>query len=365
MVLGNEHRMDKPEGDVVQDTQKVTLLEQLMPLAKQINCLDISRVADVCITKIPSMVGATLASLYVLDEANSILHLVRHNHSFPINKIVSLNQTPPSPMTLAVKSKELILIGDIDTHRKPVIKRSQRAFAEHYSTRNCAIVPLICHDRVVGVLNLADKVQPPHFTREDVALVELFGQLIGASIGNIRLFERMQRQATIDGLTGLMNHRTLFESLERELLRCRRFGGKVALIMADVDNLKKINDVYGHHAGDKVIREISHRIKESVRQIDLAARYGGDEFAVILPNTTLNEAVIVSQRIVEAVSQSPLSWQHEQIPLSISVGVGEYGPDANPEDITSKSDWALYAAKQSGKNTVRIFQSTNKDQPSP
>jgi diguanylate cyclase (GGDEF)-like protein len=352
--------MDEPDNKVMGNDQKVTLLEQLTPLAKQVNCLDIGRVAEVCVGKIPSMIGAAFASLYMLDEANGILHLIRHNHPFPINKIVSLNQTPPGPMTLAVKSKELILVGDIDTHRKPVIRRSQRAFADRYSTRNCVIVPLICHERVVGVLNLADKVQPPEFTREDVALVELFGQLIGASIGNIKLFERMQKQATQDGLTGLMNHRTLFEAIERELLRCRRFGGAIALIMADIDNLKHINDVYGHHAGDKVICEISHRIKECIRQIDMAARYGGDEFAVILPNTTLDEAVVVSQRIVDAVSQTPGGWQHDQIELSISVGVGEYGADANPEDITGKSDRALYAAKQAGKNTVRIFETVRK-----
>ena len=353
--------MDSSEDDVLQDAQEVTLLEQLMPLAKQINCLDIDCVAEVCVTKIPSIIGATFASLYVLDEANGILHLVKHNHPFPINKIVSLNQTPPSPMTLAVKSKELILVGDIDTHRKPAIKRSQRAFAEHYTTANCAIVPLICHERVVGVLNLADKIGSSHFSREDIALIELFGQFVGASIGNIKLFERMQHQATIDGLTGLMNHRTFYESLERELWRCRRYGGTISLIMADIDNLKQINDVFGHHAGDKVIREVSHQIKECIRQIDLAARYGGDEFAVILPNTTIDEAVMVSRRIVEAVSQSPIGWQHDRIALSISIGVGEYGADANPEDITSKSDRALYTAKQSGKNTVRIFASARKD----
>jgi diguanylate cyclase (GGDEF)-like protein len=351
--------MDRPDDDVHEDPQKVTILEQLMPLARQINCLDINRVADVCVTRIPSMVGAAFASLYVLDEANSILHLVKHNHSYPINKIVSLNQNPPSPMTLAVKSKELILVGDIDTHNKPIIRRSQRAFAENYTTSNCAIVPLICHDRVVGVLNLADKTDPSCFSREDMALIELLRQLVGASIGNIKLFERMQRQATIDGLTSLMNHRTFYESLERELWRCRRFGGAIALIMADIDNLKQINDVFGHRAGDKVIREVSRRIKECIRQIDLAARYGGDEFAVILPNTTLDEAIMVSKRIVEAVSHTPVTWQHEQIPLSISVGVGQYGADANPEDITSRSDRALYTAKQSGKNTVRIFRSTS------
>ena len=336
--------------------RKDSLLEQVTPLARQINSLDIDRIAEVCVTKVPSMVGLAFASLYALDEANGILHLVKHNHPFAINKIVSLNQTPPSPMVIAVKSRELILTGDIDTHRKPIIKRSQRAFAENYSTTNCAIVPLICHDGVVGVLNLADKMGPSDFSREDIALIELFGQLIGASIGNIKLFEKMQRQATRDGLTGLMNHKTFYEALERELWRSRRYGGTISLIMADIDNLKRINDTWGHRAGDKAIRTISRRIKECVRQIDLAARYGGDEFAVILPSTALEEATLVSQRIVESVGRVPIEWQGQEIILSISVGVGQYGPDTNPEDITSRSDRALYSAKQSGKNTVSVFQ---------
>lgn len=333
-----------------------SLLEQVTPLAREINCLDIERIADVCIGRIPSVVGSRFASLYTLDETNSILHLIRHNHPFPINKIVSLNQKPPSPMVMAVKSRGLILTGNIDLHTKPVIRRSQRNYARNYSTRNCAIVPLICHERVVGVLNLADKADVDDFNGEDIALIELFGQLVGASIGNIRLFERMQRQATTDGLTGLMNHKTFYESLERELWRSRRHGGTVSLIMADVDNLKNINDVHGHRAGDRAIVEISHRIKECIRQTDLAARYGGDEFAIILPSTGLDAARVVCERIVDAVGRSPLLWQHEQVPLSISVGVGEYGAEVNPEDITSRSDQALYVAKHSGKNTVRVFE---------
>ena len=96
------------------------------------------------------MVGSRFASFYALDETNGILHLVKHNHPFPINKIVSLSQNPPSPMVMAVKSKSLILTGNIDTHTKPVIRRSQRTYAENYKTANCAIVPLICHERVVG-----------------------------------------------------------------------------------------------------------------------------------------------------------------------------------------------------------------------
>lgn len=334
----------------------ISLLEQVTPLARQINCLDLNRIADVCVKKISSLVGVRFASLYILDETNSILHLQKHNHPFLINKIVSLNQNPPSPMVMAVRSKELILVGDIDSHRRPIIRKSQRAFAGNYKTNNCAIVPLICQDRVVGVLNLADKMDGKTFGGEDIALIELFSQLVGASIGNIKLFEKIQRQATTDGLTGLVNHKTFYEILEKELWRSRRYGGQISLIMIDVDNLKKINDTYGHRAGDKVIKEISRRIKECIRQIDTAARYGGDEFAVILPNTSLADATIVAERMVEAVSQTPTTWRKEQIPLSISVGLGQYDSDTNPEDITSRSDQALYTAKQAGKNTVRIFE---------
>jgi len=345
--------VDNPHGSI-------SLLEQVTPLARQINCLDINRIADVCIKSIPKLVRVRFASLYILDETNKILHLHKHNHPFLINKIVSLNQTPTPLMVMAVRSKELILVGDIDTHRKPVIRKSQRVFAENYETNNCAIVPLICQQRVVGVLNLADKTDGDCFDSEDIALIELFSQLVGASIGNIKLFERIQRQATTDGLTGLVNHKTFYEILEKELWRSRRYGGRISLIMVDVDNLKKINDAYGHRAGDKVIRLISKRIKECIRQIDTAARYGGDEFAVILLNTSLGDATVVAQRMVDAVAKSPITWKKEQIPLSISVGLGQYDADTSPEDITSRSDEALYVAKQAGKNTVRIFEPAEK-----
>ncbi|MCK4785852.1 MAG: sensor domain-containing diguanylate cyclase [Desulfobacteraceae bacterium] len=333
------------------------MLEQLTPLARQINCLDLERIAETCIKSIPGMVGVRLASLYILDEANNILHLQKYNHPFLINNIVSLNQNPPSPMVMAVRSKEIILIEDIDTHKKPIIRKSQRCFSKNYKTHSCVITPLICQDRVVGVLNLADKIDSEKFDDEhDMAMIELFSQLIGASIGNIKLFEKIQHQATSDGLTGLSNHKAFYENLERELWRCRRYGGRISLIMVDIDNLKAINDTHGHRAGDKVIKEISNKIKQCIRQIDTAARYGGDEFAVILPSTPLAEATIAAERMVAKVGQSSVIWKKEQIPLSISVGLGQYDAESSPEDMTSRSDQALYKAKKAGKNTVRIFQ---------
>ena len=338
----------------------VPLLEQITPLARQINCLDIQRIATICVRKIPHLLGARLASLYVLDESNDMLHLQKCNHPYLINKIVSLNQNPPSAMIVAARSGKIIHINDIDAHTQPVINRSQRPYADNYATKNCVIVPLLCQDKVVGVLNLSDKTGSEGFTREDIALVELVGQLVGASIGNISLFERIQHQARTDGLTGLTNHRTFYEILERELWRSKRYGEKISLIMVDVDNLKQINDQYGHRAGDKVIKEVSQRIQGAIRQIDTAARYGGDEFAIILPNTSLADASVVAERMVTVVAGSPVVCRKDEIPISISVGLGQYDADDTPDDITSRSDKALYSAKQAGKNTFKIFQPRKK-----
>ena len=337
----------------------LSFFEQITPLARQINCLDSERIADICVKKIPELLGIRFASVYMLDETNNILHLLKHNHPYLINKIVSLSHNPPTPMVISVRSKELILTSDINMHKRPIIKKSQRAFSDNYVTVNCAIVPLICQDSVVGVLNLADKIGGGSFTNDDIVIIELFSQLVGASLGNVRLFEKIQKQAVTDGLTGLANHRAFYETLERELWRSRRYGGKISMIMVDVDNLKKVNDTYGHRVGDSIIRGVSVAIKESIRQIDTAARYGGDEFGVILPNTLLEDAVAVAQRILDTVSRASIVYNGQMIPVSVSVGLGQYDSASTPEDITSRSDEALYSAKQSGKNNIRIFESSS------
>jgi diguanylate cyclase (GGDEF)-like protein len=331
-------------------------LESITPLARRLNCLDMEKIADICVEDIPKLIGAKLASLYILDESSDILHLERHNHPFLINNIVSLNQNPPSPMVAAVRSRDLILVSNMDTLQKNSGNGIQRPYSENYETKSCIIAPLICQTRVVGVLNLTDRVDGGVFEVAEVSVMELFRQLVGASIGNVKLFEKTQKQAQTDGLTGMSNHRTFYETLEAELRRSQRYGGQLSIIMADIDNLKPINDNFGHRAGDLAIRQISRRIRACIRQIDIAARYGGDEFAIILPNTTLEDAIGVAERMVKMVSASPITWDHNKIDLSVSVGVGQYGGDCAPGDVTRTTDEAMYKAKQGGKNRVIAFE---------
>lgn len=330
-------------------------LQTLTPLVQEINCLDLKKISDVCIKQIPKLVDARLASLYLLEDQSDMLQLLGHNHPFLINNIVSLNQNPPSPMVTAARTKKLLQIDDIDKFDKPIIRQAQRQFSQNYQTKSCLVAPLICQGRVVGVLNLADRIGQDSFSEEDIAVVELFRQLVGASIGNIKLFEKIQYQARTDGLTGLVNHRTFYDILEREQNRAQRYGGQVSIIMADIDNLKPINDNYGHRAGDYAIRYVSRKITECIREIDIAARYGGDEFSVILPNTSLADALVVSQRMVKEISQSPINWENNYLNVSVSIGVGQYDASSCPQDIARSADEALYCAKQAGKNTVKVY----------
>lgn len=331
-------------------------LDVITPLAKKINCLDVKRIAEICIHEVPKLIGAKLASLYILDESSDILHLEKNNHPFLINNIVSLNQNPPSPMVAAVRSKELLVIDDVESHKTPNIDHTQRFFSQNYQTKACIIAPLICHGRVVGALNMSDKKNGSAFTQEDIAVVELFRQLIGASIGNVSLFEKTQWQAKTDGLTGMLNHRMFYETLEVELRRAQRYGGRISVIMIDIDNLKPINDNYGHRAGDMAIKQIARRISACIRQIDIAARYGGDEFAVILPNTSVEDAAVVAERMVNMTTGTPMLWEQHRIPLSISSGVGQYDGQSTAGEVTKATDAALYAAKQAGKGRIHVFQ---------
>jgi diguanylate cyclase (GGDEF)-like protein/putative nucleotidyltransferase with HDIG domain len=167
-------------------------------------------------------------------------------------------------------------------------------------------------------------------------------------IENAQLYTQATIRANTDGLTGLYNHRHFHERLEQEVARGSRFGNIFSLIMLDIDLFKTYNDIYGHQAGDRILRRLAEHIKGSIRTIDMAFRYGGEEFAVILPETKLDDAYNVAERIRKTVETKMSS---KAIPTTVSLGAASWPADGvTREEIISSADAALYQAKQNGRN---------------
>ena len=165
--------------------------------------------------------------------------------------------------------------------------------------------------------------------------------------------EEIYRLAIIDGLTQVYNRRYLEEFLDREMSRCRRHGRPMCVIMFDIDNFKQINDQFGHLSGDYVFRSIADKLKRRIRHEELLARYGGDEFMIILPETDLDDAVKFGEIIRQSVDILPLSFDGWKIPVTVSLGVGRYDHKMTQvSELIAIADSALYRAKSNGRNQV-------------
>lgn len=167
---------------------------------------------------------------------------------------------------------------------------------------------------------------------------------------------RMAEVATRDELTGLYNRRFLKEALKRELARAKRYGAGLVILMMDLDHFKEINDTYGHTVGDMVLCKVGRMLLESMRQSDLVCRYGGEEFAVILPNTGGEEARLVCERFREKVSKHQFEYNSSKFQLTLSIGITSHDSsrDQSPLDLINNADQALYQAKREGRNRVRV-----------
>ena len=215
-------------------------------------------------------------------------------------------------------------------------------------------------DQVLGVISVARAGDRP-FTEPEKELFSYLASQAAVSIENVDLHETVQRQAVTDELTGLFNHRRFQEVMALEIERTRRFGSDMGLIMLDIDNFKRVNDTYGHMQGDMVLREVAQVLRDSAREIDEPARYGGEEMAVALPQTDLEGAFQFAERVrrrIEAL-ELPILEGEGTLRVTASFGaaaLGGNGPvrDADKEALVAAADAALYRAKRSGKNrTVR------------
>jgi two-component system cell cycle response regulator len=167
--------------------------------------------------------------------------------------------------------------------------------------------------------------------------------------------EEIYRLMTVDGLTQVYNRRYFHEALERELQRSRRYGHHFTLVLLDIDHFKQINDRYGHQAGDTVLRKLGALVQHKVRANDVVARIGGEEFALILPESTPAGGRALAEKLRRAVEQETFRHEHEVVPVTISLGLAEFQPAMagdNADLLVKRADQQLYAAKNAGRNRV-------------
>jgi len=213
-------------------------------------------------------------------------------------------------------------------------------------------VPLIVQGKTIGIINLADRSDPENFGDADLELLVAIANQLAVSIENAKLHEL----AITDGLTGLFIHRYFQIKLDDEMKGARRYDTPLSLIILDIDHFKKFNDTFGHQQGDRVLKETARLVRESARGTDLACRYGGEEFAIILPHTTAEQAMIFAERLRKRIAENAMRCEETKMQVTISIGIAEFPLMASDKiSLIKKADQALYSCKNKGRNCAQIF----------
>jgi diguanylate cyclase (GGDEF)-like protein len=213
-------------------------------------------------------------------------------------------------------------------------------------------LPLISFDEPLGVLVL-DSATVGAFGPDDIQALEPVADICSTAIQNALHYGRARRLANVDGLTGIYNRRFFEQRILEEMERCKRYGGGLSLLMVDLDNFKKMNDEFGHLLGDEVLRQVSQIFLQQLRKIDVACRYGGEEFAILVPETTEGGALQVAEKLRRIIE----SWSFPGVPrpVTTSIGIAEFPMHGDTRDrLVGAADAALYLAKASGRNRVMV-----------
>jgi len=180
----------------------------------------------------------------------------------------------------------------------------------------------------------------------------IFKYIAGGNIEG-QYHEEIYRLTTVDGLTQIFNKRYFLETLEREVSRCHRYGRSLSLAMMDIDHFKQVNDTYGHLAGDYVLKQLASAVKTKIRREDVFSRYGGEEFAIILPEIELAGAVATAEKVRKVVEKQKFVFEEQTMPVTISIGVAAIRSDISEmQTLLKLADERLYDAKQKGRNRV-------------
>ncbi len=226
-----------------------------------------------------------------------------------------------------------------------------------WETRSIVCVPLRSKLRVLGVIQLVN-VHLEHFSDQELYFLQSLCDYAAIAIENARAVEKIQELTITDDCTGLYNARHLYKTLEAEVYRSARFNYEFSVLFIDLDHFKQVNDTHGHLIGSKLLAEIGYLIKAQLRLIDFAFRYGGDEFVVLLPQTSKESAIVVAKRLRDSLRAS-MFCKEENLNLNIraSIGMATYPHDAKtPHDIIRQADEMMYLVKNTTRDNIGIAQ---------
>jgi diguanylate cyclase (GGDEF)-like protein/putative nucleotidyltransferase with HDIG domain len=304
--------------------------------------LDIQQIFPSFVEELKKVIDVDWASI-VLIEDNSLLCMAL---SAPEKSAYQIGDKVPMEGTGT---------GWVVTQKKPYIepdleKELTFATSEYFYTeglRTIAYIPLIAKGKVIGSFILGSQ-NPNAYSQRHIKLLVQTASQIAMPLENTQLYAKAEKKARVDELTGLLNRRSLDEMIDSEISRHSRYGGEFSLAILDLDSFKAYNDTYGHLAGDKLLQEIGFTIKAAIRTSDYAFRYGGDEFAILLPQTSIDAAFQVAERVRRNIADT---MKDDKVPVTASIGIASWPNDGiTHTDIIASADVTLYRSKRNGGN---------------
>jgi diguanylate cyclase (GGDEF)-like protein/putative nucleotidyltransferase with HDIG domain len=304
--------------------------------------LDIQQIFGSFIGELKKVVEVDWATIVLIEDENLLCMAL----SSPENSAYQIGERVPMEGTgtgWVVTQKKTFIEPDLAKER--CFNTSEHFYA--HGLRNTAYLPLIAKGVVIGSFIVGSNT-PNCYTQRHIRLLEQLASQIAMPLENSLLYAKAEKKARIDELTGLYNRRSLDEMIDGEISRHSRYGGSFSLAILDLDSFKTFNDTYGHLAGDGLLQEVSRNIKSAIRTADYAFRYGGDEFAVLLPQTSIQDALQVVERVRKKIAEGIYS---DKIPITASIGLASWPDDGiSHTDIIASADVTLYRAKRNGGN---------------
>ena len=329
-------------------------LDVLRTVAEKLNrSVEIADVTSSGLEQIVKSVGARFGYV-ILNNGNGRPRLVG---SYQMPEILK-NIFSKYPYCPSCKSFERFMAGE---YQEPVAFIPCPIMDEvSMSYPGSLSIPLHLGERQLGILTLIMAPQAV-FSGDEINLLQTIGDQYSAAVERAGLFENAEYLATVDSLTGLYNRRFFFQAAQKEFARTKRYGHPVTIVMLDIDFFKYVNDKFGHLVGDYVLQQVADRCKSVLRSSDMIGRYGGEEFVILLPETDLEQAKRIADRIRQLVMNRPIVTERGDVSLTVSLGLAclEPGLNNNLEQILDFADQALYRAKALGRNRIQDWQASN------